>query len=203
MPGPKITAYQEALEAFLSKTPEEITIPSGAQYFEGEEIFTLTYCGNKFQIERKSGKITPLNNSFYINNNDETLILQYLTQSSGLPPRGNWISFLQLPFGELHHAPFQKDAIYPLAQTFGNDEEGFLAAGRRFGGESLKMGDYAFVIPAFPKIPLAVALWLADDEFPAKANILFDETAALHLSTAALWVLGVELAEKMMRTTKE
>jgi len=198
--GPKITAYQEALKAFLNKTPEEIVIPSGARYDEAKRLYSVNYCGMHYSIEQDSGIITPSDSAEKLNNNDETLIMQYLTQSSGIPPRGKWINFLQLPGGELHLLPFKNDALYPLAKMFGTDADAFFSVSRSFSGERIEVGDYAVLIPAFPKIPLVVALWMADDEFPAKSNILFDETAPLHLSTASLWVLGIELVIKMMRS---
>ena len=202
MAGPKITAHQEALKAFFNKTPEEIVITSGARYDEVKRLYSVSYCGMQYSIEQDSGIITPLDGAEQLNNNDETLIMQYLTQSSGIPPRGKWINFLQLPGGELHLLPFKNDALFPLAKVFGTDAAAFFSASRKFGGESIEVGDYAVLIPAFPKIPLVVALWMADDEFPATANILFDETAPLHLSTASLWVLGIELAIKMMRANE-
>ena len=202
MAGPIITAYQEALKAFLNKTPEEIVIPSGVSYDKVKRLYSVNYCGMQYSIEQDTGIITPLDSAEKLNYNDETLIMQYLTQSSGIPPRGKWINFLQLPGGELHLLPFKTDALYPLAKMFGTDAEAFISASRNFSSERIEVGDYAVHIPAFPKIPLVVALWMADDEFPAKSNILFDETAPLHLSTASLWVLGIELAIKMMRSKK-
>ncbi|ACV62184.1 hypothetical protein Dtox_1302 [Desulfofarcimen acetoxidans DSM 771] len=199
MAGPKITAYQEALNAFLSKTPEEIILPSGAKYDQDARLYKINYCGMQYSVNQDGGIITPLDKAEKLDYNDETLILQYLTQSSGIPAREKWINFLQLPGGEMHLLPFKNDALFPLAKMFGEDAKAFFSASRKYGAEPIEVGDHAVVIQALPKIPLVVALWMADDEFPAKSNILFDETAPLHLSTASLWVLGIELAKKIMR----
>ncbi len=63
------------------------------------------------------------------------------------------------------------------------------------------MGDRAFAISVFPRLQLAFILWLADEEWPARANILFDSTASMHLETASLHVLGINAAERIIRLT--
>lgn len=47
---------------------------------------------------------------------------------------------------------------------------------------------------------MAFVLWSGDDEFAPQANILFDAAAPLYLTTAALWVLGVEVSRKLRGT---
>jgi hypothetical protein len=130
--------------------------------------------------------------------NDRTIILQYLCGASGLPPRGRWLSFLELPDGDHHYAPFQTDASNPLARTYGARFAEFRHAALTLGGREIELGDLSYSIPALPKLPLAVVLWEGDEEFPARSNILFDAVAPTHLTTAALWILGIELAHKML-----
>jgi hypothetical protein len=44
---------------------------------------------------------------------------------------------------------------------------------------------------ALPKVPVTLLLWTADDEFPARADLLFDATAPRHLPTDILWALAM------------
>jgi hypothetical protein len=39
-------------------------------------------------------------------------------------------------------------------------------------------------------VPVTLTLWLADEEFPARAGILFDSTCGLQLPTDILWSLA-------------
>ena len=110
---------------------------------------------------------------------------------------------MQLPDGPHHHAPFVAEAIKPLADTFGRGSHNldmFRAMTAKFSAQSIDMADCGAVIPVFPKLPLAVCIWTGDDEFEANANILFDSTAPLHLTTAALWVMGAEVSRKLRHT---
>ncbi|MEW5899458.1 MAG: DUF3786 domain-containing protein [Bacillota bacterium] len=191
-----LNAYAEAAQKLAILPPEDAAARSGAVYDREKGIFLFPYFGREYEIDR-NGRIfcAGQNNVPY---NDRVIMVQYLCLASGLPPRGRWLSFLELPDGSHHYAPFQTDATNPLAKRFGRDPDGFQRAARTLGGTPLEMGDLGFKIPALPKLPLAVILWEGDEEFSAQTNILFDAVAPTHLSTATLWVLGVELARKML-----
>ncbi len=190
-----ITAYEEAVKEFVRLEPGDITLRSGATYDAKKGIFALSYFNRRHEIDR-DGRVTFKGSN--VPYNDRTLILQYLCSASGLPPRGKWLSFLELPDGRHHYVPFQTDGTIPLAGQFGNRLQDFKAAAEDLGGTPVDFGDAGFSIPAFPKLPLAVVLWEGDEEFPPKSNVLFDSVAPTYLSTAALWVLGIELVNKML-----
>ncbi|HBI26873.1 MAG TPA: hypothetical protein DDY25_03980, partial [Peptococcaceae bacterium] len=44
--------------------------------------------------------------------------------------------------------------------------------------------------------------WVADEEFPARANMIFDASASHYLSTAALYVLGSVVARRLLKTAR-
>lgn len=195
----EMDAFSEAVRRFteIANDFQGIILRTGASYNKQSQTYLLSYLGEKYEISL-DGRVQKECSPEPVPYNDRVLILQYLCSASGLPPRGHWLSFLELPHGELHYAPFQTDALIPLAQTFGHHLEAFQTAARLLGGEKLAMGDAGAKFLAFPKLPLAVVIWAGDEEFPPRANILFDAIAPTHLSTAALWVLGVELARKLI-----
>ncbi|TYO97750.1 DUF3786 domain-containing protein [Desulfallas thermosapovorans] len=192
----ELTAHTAAIKDFLASNPEEMILKSGAIFSKNQESIIVKYFARNFTVSLSNGEVTAENQQ-PVSPKDATLILQYLTQCNGLPPRGTWISFLELPQGIHHYVPFLKDACQPISNILSDDPNLFMQRAASLGGRPIKMGDAAALIPAFPKLPLAVAIWQGDDEFPAKANILFDSIAPHHLTTAALWVLGCEMARKM------
>ncbi|MCL6561148.1 MAG: DUF3786 domain-containing protein, partial [Firmicutes bacterium] len=97
MPG--INAFQEALKTFLFLEPSAVAMASGALYDEKKGVFLLDYCGRKYEIQRSTGAVSKVASKDGVPYNDRTLILQYLVLCSGLPPRGRWLSFLELPEG--------------------------------------------------------------------------------------------------------
>ncbi|HZK18453.1 MAG TPA: DUF3786 domain-containing protein [Clostridia bacterium] len=194
----KVDIYSESLDLFLKEDTEKMEICSGADYDRDNKIFLLEYFGHKCTVSAETGEIDLIGGAFPLIEDDRTLILQYMVQSSGLPPRGNWISFLELPGGPLHYTPLQNVAFLPLVNEFGNNPEGFKKAARGLHGRRMEMGDLAFKIYALPKLPLALIFWFSDDEFPARTAILYDESSQSQLTTASLWVLGCRAASIMI-----
>jgi hypothetical protein len=58
----------------------------------------------------------------------------------------------------------------PLEERFGRDLPGFFQVGALLGAEKLNSGDAALAFQVFPKLPVEVILWEADEEFPAQVS---------------------------------
>ena len=67
------------------------------------------------------------------------------------------------------------------------------------GVERLSFGDASFSFRLLPRVWLAVVLHLADDEFPASANVLFDAAVSHYLPTEDLAVLGGILTGRLIK----
>jgi hypothetical protein len=130
------------------------------------------------------------------------LLLHYLLTADGSPMSDRWIAFRNLPGGMGYDAAFQGRANLRLARTFGADRAAFEAAARALGGERLSFGDAAFMFRLLPRVWLGIVLYLADDEFPSSANVLFDASASHYLATEDLAVLGGLLAGRLIKAAK-
>jgi Domain of unknown function (DUF3786) len=76
-----------------------------------------------------------------------------------------------------------------LLARYGDNPNGFVTAGRYLGGLPEKMGDAAFRLNPFPRIPLYYLLWLGNGEFPPRISILLDRSVEDALSSPAIWSL--------------
>ena len=76
-----------------------------------------------------------------------------------------------------------------LLARYGDDPNGFAATGRHLGGQPEAMGDVAFRLNPFPRIPIYYLLWLGSGEFPPRVSILFDRSIESALSSPAIWSL--------------
>lgn len=107
------------------------------------------------------------------------LLLHYLEKRLlGLPPlTGRWISFKEMESGEQYYPAFRKRSIDLLVKKYARDVEAvFQALDRNAAVGKAGQGDAGVIVEAFPGVPLQVILWKGDDEFPAEATILFDES---------------------------
>lgn len=183
-------ALAEALKIFAAQDPKSMAENSGAVY--SQPYLNIAYFGQPVRIEFPSGKP-----DIELDQSDHLLIIQYLNSAKKIMPSGNWQSFLELPGGPNHYPPFVARGIKPLADKFGSDLTKFQERAEALSGEAIKMGDCGYLIKAFPYVNLAVCLWEADEEFEAEANILFDTNDIEYLTTAALYILGINFSFKM------
>lgn len=194
-----LDAYRKAREDLARCDPRDTVNRSGAVYHQEDGCYQLRYCNSLYTIAAKTGEIRSTPGAGELTHEEHILLLQYLVEASGIPPRGRWCSFLELPGGPHHYALFQKEAIFPLAEAFGEKPGALREAARPLGGQDSDLGEVGVVIPVFPKLWLAFMVWGGDDEFPPRANLLFDTAASTHLSTASLYVLGIEVSRKLRR----
>jgi len=127
------------------------------------------------------------------------LVLHYLAGCDGTRPTGQYLTFREVPGGEMYYSAFKRRAIDRLAREFGRDASALLEAGRSLDARELEMGDVSLEIRPFPMIPMVVIVWEGDEEIPASANILFDSIAPKILPMEDLSVVGNLVASRLVK----
>lgn len=84
-------------------------------------------------------------------------------------------------FGLMFHRNLLEDAKDPYAQRFSEHPESFRRACLALGGKPLRQGDISYSIELFDALPIAVQLWLGDEEFPPRLRFLLDANAHMYL----------------------
>ncbi|MCP3943998.1 MAG: DUF3786 domain-containing protein [Desulfobacteraceae bacterium] len=178
----------------LSCDSEDVTKRTGALYDKKKGHYSIKIWGNfydvmpeQYLIKPREQKVDTYRDYLYL------FMLHYLMKVKQIPLSGQWISEKDIPGGV---GFFRGPHTLPteiLAQVFGNDLSGFLVAGERLGGKSLPMADAAFSFDIAPQIPVAVLLWLGDEEFGSQVKLLFDKTIEQQLPLDIIYALAVEV----------
>jgi len=189
-----LDTWEKIKEEYRNRAPREISEKSGVEYRPARGEFVLYYCGCRFNISYPEGHIKQ--GAFEVSLEEKIVFLQYLCWARSLPPRGEWLSFQDLPAGQHHYLPFQKEIIIPLVKKYGNDIAPFRRTGEKWGKKE-DFGDVSYRIKVFPLVDLLVMLWAGDEEFAPRANILFDSVAPNHLPTATLYVMAIEAVRRI------
>ena len=129
---------------------------------------------------------------------EKILICHYLLHASGEPPRGELITFRQIPDGHFYFEAFQRRARDPFLATFGRQPEFFRRCAQSLGGQPAAAGDVGMVFQPLPRIAIHLALWEGDDEFPPEAGILFDANIQHELAAEDIAVLSGMLVYRLM-----
>jgi hypothetical protein len=123
---------------------------------------------------------------------EQVLILHYLMALEVPDLSGRWVSYREIPGASFYFGAFVKRAVDPLKKVFGQNISGFSRAAEKLGARIIENGDAGFEFRVLPAVPLQLILWEGDDEFPAEANILFDETIGRILSPEDVaWLAGM------------
>lgn len=160
--------------------PQDIAWRAGVKYDELQNEFSVHFLSEEHRVKYPSGKVYhPEGKDVPIVN--RILILHYLNTAEGVPLHHRWISFKELPSGQIYIDPFYNRAVRPLIKLFGNDPEALVKAGLALGGKKEDLGDFSVTIPVFPMVPITYVIWRGDEEFPPSGNILFDASASCYL----------------------
>ena len=123
---------------------------------------------------------------------EQILILHYMSAVSPRRLSGNWVSYREIPGASFYFSAFVKRAIDPLKGVFGPNIPALSEAARQLNGTPIEPGDAGFEFNVLPNVPLQLILYEGDDEFPAEANILFDQTVGVILSPEDIaWLAGM------------
>jgi hypothetical protein len=193
-------ALEKARQAFPHLDPNQAAIRAAVPYEDG--IFRLPFFGTTYLVRWPDGAIAQASDGREPDVASRILMMHYLLTADGAPLEAKWIAFRNLPGGLGYYGAFQGRASMRLAHAFGADLPAFEAAAQALGGEHLSFGDASFSFRLLPRVWLATVLNLADDEFPATANVLFDASASHYLPTEDLAVLGGILAGRLVKAAR-
>jgi len=132
--------------------------------------------------------------------------VNYLIGAKDIPLNGKWTAETQFPSGPLFFRGPHKMPTHKLEEVFGRNQDGFTSLSLSHGGKIVDGGDCAFEFFFFPRLPVRLILWLADEEFPARMTFLFDRSADQHFKLDGLWAVGKALANQLLQNvlkTKE
>ena len=92
---------------------------------------------------------------------------------------GSWKSMQA--FGNQIHRNLLERPRDLTAERFAQNMDRFEGACRSLGGTPVPMGDMGFAIELFDGLKIAVALWQADEDFPAALQYYWDENALMYI----------------------
>jgi hypothetical protein len=108
-----------------------------------------------------------------------------------VPLTGKLINPVNMKSGQLF---FRGSHVLPLdkvGERYGNDRDGFLKKGLVLGGVALEHGDASVKLFPLPRVPVVLILWRGDEEFPPRADILFDSSAEIQLPIDVIWSIAM------------
>jgi hypothetical protein len=134
---------------------------------------------------------------------DTGMLLYYLREADGTPLADRWIGYRELPGGSFYSQSFQGYSGDRLANAYGKKPEAFDQVARTMQGVALTtLPGIAYAFLPLPRIRLAAILYPGDEEFSARASVLFDAAASHYMTTDGLALLGAGLVGRLLQAGK-
>lgn len=171
-----------------------------AEYWEDDDVFVVPVFNQAYLVNVDERKVKEIGvHGFHLEESTHfnLLVPLYLASCMPVSPTGKHVAPQVIPGG---HSFFKGPHELPLeviAHHFGSNPNHLIETAKKLGGVPAELGDAAVTIPTFPKLPVTVILWVGDLEFPARAQLLLDETAPAHLPVDALWATLIMTAEAL------
>jgi hypothetical protein len=189
----------DALRAdILGTQPGRLAVNCGGS-LKNQQI-QFSYWGQAVAISLPDLRAWKLSDGSECSVYDAGMLLYYLRQADGTPMADRWIGYRELPGGSFYSQAFQGYSGDRLARTLGEKPDEYVRAAISLDGIALTgLPGMAYAFLPLPRIRLAAILYPGDEEFPARASILFDAAASHYMTTDGLALLGSGLAGRLIR----
>ena len=108
----------------------------------------------------------------------QTFLLRYLLEGKTVVANGNWLTFREMPWGELYIKPYTGRVLTRAAFTFGTRVAAFKKAAEAMGAEAVSHGDAGYRFHLIGEYEMQILVWEGDDEFPPNAQVLYSDNFA-------------------------
>jgi hypothetical protein len=172
--------------------PESVRINAGVLYDNDKQCYILKSLGMDYSIcpaERSitsatsDGEMLTKRLAYFFNHS----VLWYLAAARDIGLSGRLVRPEDLKDGRQFFKGTHELPLGDVAKKYGLDKEAFLTRAAKLGGRSLGFGDASVELYPLPRIPLTLILWLGDEEFQPRADVLFDSSAEKQVPIDIIW----------------
>lgn len=183
------------MEQFAGIDPVEASARCMVPYDEATCEFTVEMLGDTyrvhfpdFEVKTEKEGFAPLRDMAYA----KVLVARYLIRGTRVETKGGWVTFREIPGGELYNTPYNGQCIQRLAWGFGMKIPAFCKVMEAIGGEVVPMKnmDAAYKFSFLPGYEMQFMICAPDDEFPPSAQILYSDNIPLAFQAEDLVKMG-------------
>jgi len=187
--------YEHYLALYQGMDPIEISRRIEIPYNEKKRVIHLRLMGSTYEISHPDYMIRHLEDgtgSYPLENamNAKILVLRYLVEGNFVPASGKFVTYREVPWGEVYFRNFQGRCLSRLAFGFGNKIPVFQKVMNKLGAKELTAGDSSYEFEFVNNLYLRFILWEGDDEFPPSSQILFSDNFSLAFTAEDMAVVG-------------
>lgn len=100
---------------------------------------------------------------------------RYLLEGKKPGPPGRFVTYAQMPWGNVYNEKFRQRCLDRLAGTYGYKVDVYKAVCQAMGAVPVAGSGVGYEFEFLPDLFVRFILWEGDDEFPPSSQILFSE----------------------------
>jgi hypothetical protein len=196
MAGMNSPGEDKAWEILSTRKPSDVCKAASVAYDAASANYRVTSFGMDFIVSVQSKKITStamgsevllgkLGSFFRLS------VLWYLVSAKDIACTNRPVKLEHIRGGDIFTRGSHVLPLDSVANKYSKNREGFIEKGKKLGGTVTTFGDASLRLAPLPRIPITLTLWLEDDEFPARLDLLFDSTCDLQLPTDVIWCIAM------------
>lgn len=176
----ELVPLEHYLEAYRQADPEAVRARTGVGYDPDRQVFQMTFLGREYEIAYPEFAVrcldeTPAWSPLLETNPAKILAVRFLLEGAAAVSTGKFLTYREVPWGEVYYRQFQGRCMSRLAFSYGNRQEAFASACAAMGAQPIKLGDVGYQFEIFPGYYVRFLLWAGDEEFPPSSQILFSD----------------------------
>ncbi|TKB07964.1 DUF3786 domain-containing protein [Desulforhopalus sp. IMCC35007] len=131
--------------------------------------------------------------------------LEYVCNSKGYVPAGDWISFREIPGGREKYGLFHIRGEAVLKSLADKYPDFFDDVIHMFDGESVEQqfeSDISVVLHPLPLVPMMICYWKPEEGMASSLNIFYDATVHDNLGVESAFFLGTGIAQMLEKIAR-
>ncbi|EGT2202980.1 DUF3786 domain-containing protein [Clostridioides difficile] len=181
--------FDYARKKFKELDPHTISNLSNISFNNDSNKFILNFFDRQYIIDYPSGEVWNDDDSICKNFELKILIIRYLTNAKGIPRTNKYVTFKEIPGGNVYYPNFLNRTLSRLSEVFTCQIDKYKLVMENMGAEKVDMGDLAYKFTYMGNTSIIFILWFGDDEFPPNSNILFDSNIIYYFNAEDLAVV--------------
>jgi len=188
----EMVPFEHYVGLFEKLDPVEAAQRCGVKYDAERGVFTMRLMYVDYEISWPKFAITSEDpNGFALKNLPaQMLLIRFLLEGCASVGSGKFLTYREMPWGDVYLKPFTGRCITRAAFTFGTRLQAFQKALDNSQAIRLNNGDASYQLEIMPGYDVQIIVWEGDDEFPPNTQILFSDNFPKAFSAEDRTVVG-------------
>lgn len=187
--------FEHYLEEFAALDPQEASVRTGVPWREATQEFEVRMMQKTFLVKWPECTVRQAEGAEGYGAMEDgippkIMVMRYLTRGVASEGSGKFLTYREVPHGEVYFRQFHGRCILRLAFSYGNRLEEFRRKMETLGASKCDHGDAGYEFEFLNGYRVKFLLWAGDDEFPPSAQILFSDNFPLSFEAEDLAVVG-------------